>query len=385
MSMRKPYRFIGTEPCVFPGTLRLTLSLSLLLGLLLGSGMGAMMAWGKTRNGDIITSILVEREPGQYSYQLIDVSTRLDLLESIPVPLIRGVILRPNGRDLLVISGPAMNHVQFYFLNVATRRLLHIRQEFDLTSTTLDFADDGQTVTVWSRQEDPPDRAYVTIHIQTGSVTQSDQRPLDAALQDLPLEIGEIRSTFPSPDGTWLALSTTTGNFYTLNRATGAVYPLDGFHNAASITGIDWSPDSRFIAFSATVTTIVADHPVYISDPTGQRRSLFAEAGVNPRWSPDGRYITVQGWDNLYRRAARGFYVVPVRPDGEWVNEGRFFVRNAVDPKWSQSGRLTYVRQSGDRHSGFGVDFVMIQPENGETRHISKLSNYLFSTFGYWH
>lgn len=361
--------------------LKFAFTLSIVVCLLVSIMMCVPMIWGKAHSGDILTVILLARLSDRYHYQLLDVRTRKTLVEPISVPQIQGVLLHPNGQDIVVFSGTQLDRIRFYFYNVKSGKLIYHEREFDVTSTSFDFSDEDQSLTVWSRLDSPSARTYYTIDIQTGAEQQSSQRPLDAALLTQPAEIGEIRSIFPSPDGQWVAFTTASKDTYTLNLETGERFQLNDFHTAAEITALDWSPDSRFLVFSAAVTTVVVDHPVYISDPTGKHLELFDIAGTNPTWSPDGRYVAVQAWDNLYRWAGRSFSIVPVSSKGEWLNSKHILVENALGPQWSQPGNyLTVVRQDGSRYH-----LVMIRPENGEAQTLlTGTSDYPVNAFRYW-
>jgi len=87
------------------------------------------------------------------------------------------------------------------------------------------------------------------------------------------------------------------------------------------ITGFDWSPDSRFLAFShqprAKANAFVKSDIAEVAVETGEVKDLAATPASedSPRYSPDGRYLA-------FRRST-----VPVR----WADDVRLIVLNRAD------------------------------------------------------
>jgi Tol biopolymer transport system component len=118
-----------------------------------------------------------------------------------------------------------------------------------------------------------------------------------------PLDVGLAQAYGPSwsPDGKQIAFigskgrgSPTAGSeydLYLMNTDGSDVHALaKGFLHAV---GVSWSPDGRWIAFSAAPE---GKRGLWLVDPTTGKMRLIAEGAFDvPRWSPDGQEIlTVQ-------------------------------------------------------------------------------------------
>jgi TolB protein len=110
-----------------------------------------------------------------------------------------------------------------------------------------------------------------------------------------------------SPDGTEITLHTfRNGNrdIYTVSADGGSVQPVTT--RPADELNAVWSPDGNRLAYQANET---GRSEVYvISRPNreaawGEPRQLTDDGGVDPSWSPDGRYVAYI-WDNALRLIA---------------------------------------------------------------------------------
>src|SRR5438105_4023207 len=111
-----------------------------------------------------------------------------------------------------------------------------------------------------------------------------------------------ISSPAISPDGRWIVFSVTEPS-YTEGEQVGDLWvvPSDGSAEPRRLTntksgesGVDWSPDSRRIAFSARREGDDATQ-IYVLDLTAggeaQRVTNISTGASSPRWRPDGRAI----------------------------------------------------------------------------------------------
>lgn len=109
-----------------------------------------------------------------------------------------------------------------------------------------------------------------------------------------------------------------------------------------------WSPDGNSVAFSRGDT--VGDlYDVYVTTrarndaPWGSPRRLTTGTGVDPKWSPDGRFI-------VYTRRGEVWLM------GSDGTNGRALVTRLNDPGqplaqyaiWSRDGKTVYVKAAGD-------------------------------------
>src|SRR5204863_1257241 len=105
-----------------------------------------------------------------------------------------------------------------------------------------------------------------------------------------------------SPDGRWIVFSVTEPS-YTEGEQVSDLWlvPTDGSAEPRRLTntkagegGVDWSPDSRRIAFSARREGDDASQ-IYVLDLSGggeaQRVTNLATGASSPRWRPDGRAL----------------------------------------------------------------------------------------------
>src|SRR6266851_1284940 len=111
-----------------------------------------------------------------------------------------------------------------------------------------------------------------------------------------------IASPTISPDGRWIVFSVTEPS-YTEGEQVSDLWlvPSDGSAEPRRLTntkggesGVDWSPDSRRIAFSARREGDDASQ-VYVLDLSGggeaQRVTSLSTGASSPLWRPDGRAI----------------------------------------------------------------------------------------------
>src|SRR6266436_2337226 len=111
-----------------------------------------------------------------------------------------------------------------------------------------------------------------------------------------------VASPAISPDGRWIVFSVTEPS-YTEGEQVSDLWlvPSDGSAEPRRLTttrggesGVDWSPDSRRIAFSARREVDDASQ-IYLLDLSGggeaQRVTSISTGASSPRWRPDGKAI----------------------------------------------------------------------------------------------
>ena len=145
----------------------------------------------------------------------------------------------------------------------------------------------------------------------------------------------------PSPNGEWLVMLVTraTGrrDIWVRSLSSGTVWPVPG---SEGTTSAFWSPDSRFVGFSAAGVlkkANVADHAV-------ETVATYPHAVTGFTWSPDGT-ILGGSFDGLFRTllAAGGSvteHKLPATPkvvtDPEYLPDGRHFLFSAMESSESK-------------------------------------------------
>src|SRR5712691_3421162 len=154
-----------------------------------------------------------------------------------------------------------------------------------------------------------------------------------------------------SPDGRWIVFSVTEPS-YTEGEQVSDLWlvPTDGSaeprrltNSKGGETGVDWSPDSRRIAFSARREVDDASQ-IYVLDLSGggeaQRVTSISTGASSPRWRPDGKAILFSSMiypgaitDSANRAAtaerkarkynARVFDASPIRLWDHWLDDRR--------------------------------------------------------------
>jgi hypothetical protein len=115
--------------------------------------------------------------------------------------------------------------------------------------------------------------------------------PDGSNVRRLALPFEGITGTSFSRDGTRIAAWTTSGNQKSLivaNADGSAAFEVDGAKLVGDPGGIDWSPDARRLAFSASGDRLfVADIDARTVSELGRDESI--EYRRDPAWAPDGR------------------------------------------------------------------------------------------------
>jgi Tol biopolymer transport system component len=150
-----------------------------------------------------------------------------------------------------------------------------------------------------------------------------------------------------SPDGSMVAFARAYGYVYVLSA--------DGSGPRRVGPGIEpqWSPDGRWIAAS-TFALGDARARVYLMRPDGGGATVIGR-GEDPAWSSDGRWLAYEG---DLRNEEPGVYLV--HPDGT----GKRRIAGSWDYAWSPNGALVaYV-------SSFGL--WLLDPDTGEQRLLAR-------------
>jgi len=142
----------------------------------------------------------------------------------------------------------------------------------------------------------------------------------------------------PSPDGKWVVYSVTEPDYDPAKTVSDLwIVPVDGSAPARRLTaskgsegGVNWSPDSTRIAFTAKregdeMTQI---YVLPILGGEAQRIMTLTTNAANPKWRPDGNGLlfesTVKGGKkNPGKSTARVYDSMPVRIWNAWLDDSR--------------------------------------------------------------
>jgi dipeptidyl aminopeptidase/acylaminoacyl peptidase len=140
----------------------------------------------------------------------------------------------------------------------------------------------------------------------------------------------------PSPDGKWIVFSLNEPSYDPAKTVSDLwIVPADGSAAPRRLTsgrtgesGVEWSPDSKKIAFSARREGDDVDQ-IYVLALDGgeaQRFTTLSTGGTNPKWRRDGKAILFESSIKAERRTpekstARVFDTLPIRFWNVW-NDG---------------------------------------------------------------
>ena len=131
------------------------------------------------------------------------------------------------------------------------------------------------------------------------------------------------------------------------------VIQLTGSHE--DVIGFDWSPSGDRIALSLLPRDAEGRSGLHTLNPDGSDlRELVADAGQNPRWSPDGQRIL------LTRESPAEVYVV--RADGTALVPLTDIDVDLWNPEWSPDGRRVGVHSHDCRR------FFLLDADKGANR-----------------
>lgn len=159
-----------------------------------------------------------------------------------------------------------------------------------------------------------------------------------------------------SPDGTRIAFnSDRDGNdeIYVMNVEPLKPKPVAG-DDAANLQTPSYSPDGRFIAYSAEFEDKTGEIRIRDLEGGKDRVLLKTSSAANyPRWSPDG------GWIAFHQEVEGKWDVFKVRPDGsELTNLTNGPASDSV-PTWSPDGTSLYFRSNRNGDTAISEIFRM--------------------------
>ncbi len=237
-----------------------------------------------------------------------------------------GRIVYSAGADLYLYapgSGGGLGKPQKLAIDIPSeRQLTRIRYpNAEKNITSFDLSPDGERLLVTTRGEifSVAVRNGVTLPISRGSAArergasysgdgrgivyvsdatgEEDLRAIDAWGRGKPRIVKPAGKTgwyFPpalSPDGKWLAYADQTQTLYVMPAAGGAARAIERAQQG-EINDFVWSPDGRYLAFSAPLRNDFSSLRVF--DTVSGKVTQLTGATTNdfgPAWDPEGRYL----------------------------------------------------------------------------------------------
>ena len=102
----------------------------------------------------------------------------------------------------------------------------------------------------------------------------------------------------PSPDGAWIAFTDMNRDLSLLNTGTGETRVIS--ENREGIGGMEWAPDSRWLAYTMTAMNSFQQIKLYNVD-TDATTAVTSDRtnSTNPAWDPDGEFLYFASDRNL--------------------------------------------------------------------------------------
>ncbi|MBW0136579.1 S41 family peptidase [Pseudonocardia abyssalis] len=118
-------------------------------------------------------------------------------------------------------------------------------------------------------------------------------------------ELGRVLELAPAPDGTTVALTTHDGRLLLLDAASGELRELARSADGVEMSGLDWSPDSAWLAFAEPVEEAVATRIVLARVADGELVPVTPPRFPDrrPAFTHDGRYLAFlsrRSFDPIY-------------------------------------------------------------------------------------
>ncbi len=279
--------------------------------------------------------LLVARAEGLFAAPL---SLRERRLTKEPVLVVPGVALVGSAAQYDVSETGTLVHLPGSVLNESPCLLRRVKATGLATPLS-------KTVHEYSDSRVSPDGRRLALHVQEEG---DDVWTLDLvrdSLTRLTFEPGEDETPVWSPDGRWIAFSATRGEKRRVIRrpadGSGAEEVLWTLSDHAHVT--DWSPDGRFLLVDVyrtkSRTDIVRLDLEEKPMPRPFLETPFDES--SGRVSPDGRWLAYRsnesGRDEVYLQPLpNGGGKVPISTDG------------GIQPVWARDGRSLYFRSDAD-------------------------------------
>ncbi len=203
----------------------------------------------------------------------------------------------------------------------------------------------------------------------------SGETPL-SELHEVTRDNQRIEGISLSPDGKTLA-------FDANRRGNADIYrvPVEGgeavqlTHDSTSAFQPEWSRDGTRLAFYSTRS---GTRDVYVMDADGRNLETVTNLPTEeraPTWSPDGTQIAyLSGGKGT---TGQNVYISHRLPGGGWSPGRQLTTKGAVFPRWSPDGKYISVSRAGDQ--------LLVSPTDGTERVIPmKVSDGSIPFFGTW-
>ena len=145
---------------------------------------------------------------------------------------------------------------------------------------------------------------------------------------------------------------------------------LDGRSCDLADPGLSWSPDERYFVYSSSGRIYTYDVERHVSQ-------LLCE-GMNPRWAPDGKWVTFRSVDG------QACLVEPMHGELRKLMENRR-IRGALH--WSPDSQYVFFSELETdfiSHPGMAVRFVVYRLRDGATEPLFRTAGAIYDHFFDW-
>jgi WD40 repeat protein len=242
-----------------------------------------------------------DRDPFDRTIVIWDTATGQRLRELIPEKYGRSLTFAPDGKKLVVVSGPAESKSHIVFIDVDTGKVVDQFGEFKETADVRQFSADGKRLLICEGSWCWAD-AVISLDIASRRVQKRWQAP--ASKSAWVKERERATRAVPSPDGKFIAWH---------------IDELPDYSKLPRDIPPPWVPRPTVLV----VTNAVADKVLYRKD--------FGRNGLDPfAYAADGRWFLTRGdekvvaWETatgkeLFSLADPKAYGFALSPDGRWA------------------------------------------------------------------